>query len=128
MPALAIRKSAPTTRGIPASSRRLTCSLPPTHKSTSLRGRAPRATACASLQKSMERDATGQAPPEDRINMRFDLQPTLKGDLLELRPLRAEDYPALYSAAADPLVWEQHPSNDRYKEEVFKVFFREAME
>jgi RimJ/RimL family protein N-acetyltransferase len=60
--------------------------------------------------------------------MSFDLQPTLKGDLLELRPLRPEDYDDLYAVASDPLIWEQHPTKDRYKEEVFKVFFREALE
>ena len=60
--------------------------------------------------------------------MAFDLQPTLRGELLELRPLRAEDYQDLYSVAADPLIWEQHPASDRYKEEVFKEFFREALE
>jgi N-acetyltransferase len=60
--------------------------------------------------------------------MPFDLQPTLKGDVLELRPLRAEDFPALYAVAADPLVWEQHPARDRYREEVFREFFREALE
>jgi len=60
--------------------------------------------------------------------MFFDFQPTLKGELLELRPLRAEDFHALYAVAADPLIWEQHPVRDRYKEEVFKGFFREALE
>ena len=60
--------------------------------------------------------------------MPFDLQPTLQGQLLELRPLRAEDFSDLYAVAADPLIWEQHPSQDRYKEEVFKEFFREALE
>jgi N-acetyltransferase len=60
--------------------------------------------------------------------MSFDLQPNLKGELLELRPLHAEDFPALYAVAADPLLWEQHPCNDRYKEEVFQEFFREALE
>jgi RimJ/RimL family protein N-acetyltransferase len=59
--------------------------------------------------------------------MPFELQPTLKGTLLELRPLCAEDFDNLYAVAADPLIWEQHPSNDRYKEDVFKVFFRDAM-
>jgi RimJ/RimL family protein N-acetyltransferase len=52
----------------------------------------------------------------------------LTGDLLELRPLRAEDYQDLFAVAADPLIWEQHPCKDRYQEEVFKVFFREALE
>jgi RimJ/RimL family protein N-acetyltransferase len=30
--------------------------------------------------------------------------------------------------AADPLIWEQHPARDRYQEEVFREFFREALE
>jgi RimJ/RimL family protein N-acetyltransferase len=60
--------------------------------------------------------------------MPFDLQPHLKGDLLELRPLRTDDFNTLYAVAADPLIWEQHPSSDRYEEEVFKVFFCEALE
>jgi RimJ/RimL family protein N-acetyltransferase len=60
--------------------------------------------------------------------MSFHLQPTFQGDLLELRPLRPEDFPDLFVVASDPLIWEQHPNKDRYKEEVFKVFFQEAME
>src|SRR5690349_4195730 len=60
--------------------------------------------------------------------MPFDRQPCLAGDLIELRPLREEDFDALYAVASDPLIWEQHPCNDRYKEEVFRAFFREAME
>ena len=60
--------------------------------------------------------------------MPFDLQPVLKGQHLELRPLRWEDFDALYAVASDPLIWEQHPANDRYKKEVFEEFFRGAME
>jgi RimJ/RimL family protein N-acetyltransferase len=60
--------------------------------------------------------------------MPFELQPSLKGDLLELRPLRATDFDALFAVAGDPLVWEQHPARDRYKEENFRVFFHEAIE
>jgi RimJ/RimL family protein N-acetyltransferase len=60
--------------------------------------------------------------------MPFDLQPTLKGKLLELRPLRPEDFHDLYAVASDPLIWEQHPVKDRYKAEVFEGFFREALE
>ncbi len=58
----------------------------------------------------------------------IDLQPVLKGELLELRPLRAEDFDALFAVAADPFIWEQHPAADRYREDVFRAFFREAME
>jgi|ERR1035438_6111236 RimJ/RimL family protein N-acetyltransferase len=58
----------------------------------------------------------------------FDFQPTLRGKLLELRPLRVDDFHDLYAVGSDPLIWEQHPANDRYREEVFKEFFREALE
>ena len=60
--------------------------------------------------------------------MSFDLQPALKGELLTLRPLRPEDFDQLYAVASDPLIWEQHPANDRYKQGVFKEFFRVALE
>src|SRR5262245_32922324 len=56
------------------------------------------------------------------------LQPTLQGELLELRPLQRDDFEALYSSVADPLIWEQHPEPDRYKREVFQVFFERAIE
>lgn len=60
--------------------------------------------------------------------MPFDLQPILKGRLIELRPLQAEHFQDLYKVASDPLIWEQHPNKDRYKAEVFKEFFRDALE
>lgn len=60
--------------------------------------------------------------------MSFDLQPHLKGELIELRPLKPEDWGELFAVASDPLIWQQHPESGRYKERVFKVFFREAME
>jgi N-acetyltransferase len=60
--------------------------------------------------------------------MSFDLQPILAGKLLVLRPLRQEDFHDLYAVASDPLIWEQHPSSDRYQEEVFKKFFRDALD
>ena len=60
--------------------------------------------------------------------MRFELQPVLIGDLIELRPLREDDFAALYTVASDPLVWEQHPEPDRCTEPVFRAFFRGAIE
>src|SRR5204862_3828011 len=60
--------------------------------------------------------------------MPFDLQPILKGKLLQLRPLRPDDFDALFAVARDPLIWEQHPASDRYKEDVFRVFFQEALD
>lgn len=58
----------------------------------------------------------------------FELRPHMVGDLLEVRPLRPEDWEGLFAVASDPLIWEQHPARDRYKEEVFREFFREALE
>ena len=58
----------------------------------------------------------------------FELQPVLRSQRLWLRPLREEDWQQLYAVAADPLIWEQHPAPNRYQEEVFRGFFREAME
>jgi N-acetyltransferase len=61
------------------------------------------------------------------VGMAFDLQPRLQGQLLELRPLKPNDWDELFVVASDPLIWEQHPERDRYKEEVFRVFFKEAL-
>ena len=58
--------------------------------------------------------------------MPFDPQPTLSGELLSLRPLTPDDYDALFAAASDPLIWEQHPMK-RYKPEVFGPFFEKSL-
>jgi len=58
----------------------------------------------------------------------FDLQPTLQGRLIDVRPLRAGDFESLFAAASDPLIWEQHPERDRYKRDVFQKFFDGAIE
>lgn len=57
----------------------------------------------------------------------FELQPTLTGELLHLRPLKPEDYSTLYTAASDPKIWEQHPNSDRYKKDVFQGYFDGAI-
>ena len=59
--------------------------------------------------------------------MSFDYQPVLKGDLVDMRPLRSEDYGQLYAVAADRLIWKQHPVKNRHEEEGFQVFFNEAL-
>ena len=57
----------------------------------------------------------------------FDAQPHLAGEWVELRPLRESDFAALHAAAADPLIWEQHPVPDRYRANVFRDFFSEHL-
>lgn len=59
--------------------------------------------------------------------MSFDFQPTLTGPMLTLRPLRAEDYDVLYSAANDPELWAGHPAKDRWKPEVFAPYFQQLL-
>ncbi len=58
----------------------------------------------------------------------FEPQPHLIGELVELRPLRLEDWEDLFAVASDPLIWEQHPAFDRYQEPVFREFFQGAMD
>ena len=58
----------------------------------------------------------------------FNLQPQLENHLLVLKPLREKDFEDLYIVASDPLIWDQHPSKDRCRKDVFELFFREAME
>src|SRR5205085_5708662 len=60
--------------------------------------------------------------------MTFDLQPILTGNLIKLRPLTPQDFDPLFRAASDPLIWEQHPENDRYTREVFQKYFDGALE
>lgn len=57
----------------------------------------------------------------------FDMQPTLVGDLLQVRPLNRQDFDALYEVASDPLIWEQHPAKDRWKREVFSELFERLL-
>jgi len=58
--------------------------------------------------------------------MNFDYQPVLRGALISLRPLRADDFDALFAVASDPLIWEQHPA-PRSDEAVFRTFFAQSL-
>ena len=58
----------------------------------------------------------------------MDMQPHLVGPLLELRPLGADDFEAVYAAASDPLICEQHPDPLRYRADQFQEWWRGAME
>ncbi len=56
-----------------------------------------------------------------------DFQPTLTGDSVIIRPLRADDWPGMFEAASDPEIWKLHPASDRYQEPVFRAFFDTAL-
>lgn len=38
------------------------------------------------------------------------------------------DWDELLAVASDPLIWEQHPESDRYKEDVFRGYFQGGLE
>ena len=60
--------------------------------------------------------------------MSFDLQPMLENTLVRLRPLEPGDFEDLFAVASDPLIWEQHPSRERYRRDVFINYFQGAIE
>ncbi len=59
--------------------------------------------------------------------MSLDRQPVLEGERLLLRPLRADDWDALFAVARDPQLWAIHPQHDRWQEPVFRQFFADAL-
>ena len=55
-------------------------------------------------------------------------QPNNLGDnIVKLIPIDESDFDNLFNVASDPLIWEQHPSKDRYKKEVFQLYFDGAI-
>ena len=57
----------------------------------------------------------------------MDRQPVLEGERLLLRPLRQDDWGALFAVASDPLIWAVHPAHDRWQEDVFRAYFDDAL-
>lgn len=51
----------------------------------------------------------------------------LESEYVQLVPLQESHFENLFAVASDPLIWEQHPAWDRYKEEVFQSFFEKAL-
>jgi RimJ/RimL family protein N-acetyltransferase len=51
----------------------------------------------------------------------INLQPTLIGKLAKIRPLLTQDFEPLYAAAADKLLWAQHPLPQRAERDFFKT-------
>lgn len=59
--------------------------------------------------------------------MKPDFQPQLNGVGIRIRPLIPGDFEALFLAASDPLIWEQHSDRTRYTREGFQKFFSDAL-
>ena len=62
------------------------------------------------------------------MNRDIELQPILEGDRVTVRPIAVSDWNAMFSAAADRMIWELHPATDRYTETVFRKYFDDAVE
>ena len=60
--------------------------------------------------------------------MTLNLQPVLENDSIILSPLQEIDFEELYKVASDPKIWEQHPNKDRWKKDVFRMFFEGAIQ
>jgi RimJ/RimL family protein N-acetyltransferase len=56
-----------------------------------------------------------------------DLQPTLTGETVELRPTVPNDWPELFAIASDREIWAVHPAHDRWQEPVFRRYFEDAL-
>ncbi len=57
----------------------------------------------------------------------FDLQPTLTGTRIIVRPIELADWDDMFKAASNPEVWALHPVSDRYTKPVFREFFDGAV-
>jgi RimJ/RimL family protein N-acetyltransferase len=56
-----------------------------------------------------------------------ELQPTLIGPNVIVRPILPSDWDGMFAAASDPEIWALHPVRDRYTEAVFRAFFDSAL-
>jgi N-acetyltransferase len=68
-----------------------------------------------------------RARPVAYLGAMPDLQPTLIGPRILVRPIAPADWDEMFAAAADPEVWALHPVRQRYKAEVFRDFFDGAI-
>ena len=60
--------------------------------------------------------------------MDFSIQPVLENEKAKLVPLNENDFDKLYEVSSDPAVWANHPNKNRCEREVFKNFFKGAVE
>jgi RimJ/RimL family protein N-acetyltransferase len=58
----------------------------------------------------------------------INFQPLLQNNLVIAEPLKESDFESLYTAASDPLIWEQHPNKNRYQRREFENYFKGAID
>lgn len=57
----------------------------------------------------------------------FDFQPRLVGKLIEMRPAVEADFEPLFTVASDPEIWALHTAKDRWRRDVFRTNFDDAL-
>lgn len=58
----------------------------------------------------------------------INLQPSLQNELISAVPLQQSHSERLYTADSDPLIWEEHPTRNRWQRKHFENYFKGAME
>ena len=61
------------------------------------------------------------------MNGNVNLQATLTGERVVVRPVVGADWQGMFAAAADAKIWEAHPESERYKEDIFRRYFDAAL-
>ena len=56
-----------------------------------------------------------------------DFKQHLRTDKFSLIQTKRSHFEPLYQVASDPLIWEQHPAQDRWRREIFSAFFEEGL-
>src|SRR5699024_2756873 len=60
--------------------------------------------------------------------VKMNLRPLLENERIRLEPIEKTDFEELFAVASDAEIWADHPSQDRWKEPVFKKYIDEAIE
>ena len=56
-----------------------------------------------------------------------DFTQQLQAENFSLVQTKRADFESLFQVASDPLIWEQHPAQDRWRREVFSGFFEDGL-
>ena len=80
------------------------------------------------LLEAMNHPTGRSQPTTDKAQLIDFWQPTLVGQKVVIRPLLEPDFEALFKAASDPRIWENHSATDRHERGPFEKFFKGAME
>ena len=58
----------------------------------------------------------------------MDFKSNFEDSSISLFQIKKEYFEELYLVASNPVIWEQHPKNDRWKKEIFSIFFEKGLQ